>query len=376
MRTPVLLLIALTIGMAMNDGCMSAPTEHMSIEKQVKLSPGHQTMPYRMTRASNGDLVIFGSIGQVDYRPWATRLTPNGEVRWEFLEGGPDGWNDQSAKGQRFDSAIELPDQTMLFCGIKVVNKERLILLDRIGIDGSLKDERVIRPDRQKSSITGFDCVRWNDGIALIGGVSGYPAGTGWLAKLDWQLNLQWQKFDDQYVGAHAMEAADGGFFYINTFVRNPNGSKTSLLKLGPTGEIIARHALSDDASLVPVYPIEPRSDVRLALKIDTLKTEIIDLDDQLQGPTRVIKLHNAGVNKCLELRDGSIAIFGSQFHNGATAAITRVYKDGSSKGFVHEPPYESPWYYDAVVTGKKNEFAATRSVGLLQAVLEWISFN
>jgi hypothetical protein len=291
-RIPTPLLMALML--------LSGPSfsERLQIEKQVKLSPGHQVMPYRITRASNGDLVVFGSIGQVDYRPWATRLTPGGEVRWEFLEGGPDGWNDQSAKGQRFHSAIELPDQTMLFCGIKVVNKERLVLLDHLGVDGSLIDERVIRPDREKSSITGFDCIRWNDGIALIGGASGYPAGTGWLVKLDWQLNLQWQKFDDQYVGANVMEAASGGFFYINTFMSNPNGSKTTLMKMGPTGEIIARHALFDDDSPVPVYPVEPRSDVRLALMKDTLKTEIIDLDDQLSGPKRVIKLHNAGVNK------------------------------------------------------------------------------
>jgi hypothetical protein len=264
----------------------------------------------------------------------------------------------------------------MLFCGIKVVNKDRLVLLDHLGVDGSLIDERVIRPDREKSSITGFDCIRWNDGIALIGGVSGYPAGTGWLVKLDWQLNLQWQKFDDQYVGANVIEAAGGGFFYINTFMSNPNGSKTTLMKLGPTGEIIARHALFDDDSPVPVYPVEPRSDVRLALMKDTLNTEIIDLDDQLSGPKRVIKLHNAGVNKCLELRDGSIAIFGSYFHNIASAAVTRVYRDGSSERFPVEPEIGSPAYYDAVLTGNKRQFAAVRSVDFGHAVLEWISFQ
>jgi hypothetical protein len=85
---------------------------------------------------------------------------------------------------------------------------------------------------------------------------------------------------------------------------------------------------------------------------LSTLETEILRFDDQLRGPTGKLKLYNVGVKKCLELPDGSIAIFGSQFHNSATAAVTRIYKDGSSKGFLLESPYQSPWYEDAVFTG------------------------
>ncbi len=350
--------------------------EQMSIDRQIRLSPEHRVMPYHITRASDGDLIIFGSNNQVDFKAWATRVRPSGEVRWEYLQSGGNGWDDQSEKGQRYDTAIELPDHTTLLCGVKVVNFQRSVLLDRLGVDGTLIDERVIRPDWNKGSLTGFECVRWNDGIALIGGVSGFPSGTGWLAKLDWKLDLQWQKFDDLYVGSDVMETTGGGFFYLNTFQKTSTGSRNSLIKMGPTGEVMARHSFSDDDNPAPVYAVVPRSNVRMALFNDTLHTEIIDLDDQLRGPTRVIKLHNAGVKKCLELPDGSIAIFGSQYHNGATAAVTRVYRDGSSRGFLVEPPYQSGWYYDAVLVGSDKQFAAVRLVDDGRAVLDWVSFK
>ena|SRR5580704_9124079 len=84
------------------------------------------TVPH-ITRASNGDLLIFGSNADLGFRPWAIRLTSTGEVRWEFLQGAADGWNDRKEKGQRFDSAVELSDQTTLLCGLQVVNYEMIL---------------------------------------------------------------------------------------------------------------------------------------------------------------------------------------------------------------------------------------------------------
>jgi hypothetical protein len=89
-----------------------------------------------------------------------------------------------------------------------------------------------------------------------------------------------------------------------------------------------------------------------------------------------MIELNNAGVKKCLELSDGSIAIFGSQFHGIATAAVTRLYKDGTSKGFLLEPQNQSPWFIDAAYTGHGTQFVAVRSTVDGGMVVEWISFR
>jgi hypothetical protein len=369
-------LMGLLMGIALNGACMSEPTEHMSIDRQIRLSPAHRAMPYGISRASNGDLIVFGSIDQMDFRAWATRVSSNGEVRWEFLEGGASGWEDKTAPGQRFYGVVELPDQTTVLCGIKVEKNENLVVLVRLRSDGTVIAERIVRPKWDRGFVTGVTCIRWDDGVALFGGVSGVPRGTGWFAKLDAGLNLQWEKLGDQYVSRDIIAASGGGYFLVNTFLPNPDGSKTSLIKMASTGDVVSRHAFSDDDGPQLICPVQPRAEVRVALFKDTLKTVIVDFDDQLRGPKHVISLHNAGVKKPLELPDGSIAIFGSQFHGTATAAVTRVYKDGSSKGFLVEPQKQSGWFYDAVYTGNRNEFAAVRSVDDLRAVLDWISFR
>ena len=103
-------------------------------------------MPYSVTRTSNGDVIVFGSNDQTDYRPWAARLSAQGEVRWEFLQGGPNGWEDRSASGQRITGAVELPDQATLLCGVVVLNKESTVVLDEISPDGKLITERRLVP--------------------------------------------------------------------------------------------------------------------------------------------------------------------------------------------------------------------------------------
>jgi hypothetical protein len=339
--------------------------EHMTIDKQIQLSTVHRGVtPYVVSRASNGDFFVAGAIEELGYRPWAMRVSPNGEVRWEFAAGESDRGTDRSVPGQRFNGVIELPDQTTIFCGTENENKRAIIVLDRIGIDGSLIEQRIVQPSRL---VTTFSCAKWNDAIVLVGGVFGTPAGTGWLAKIDAQLNLQWEKFSDDYANGDIVETAGGGLFLIS---RTGN-----LIKLGPSGDILARKTLPDGEQSL-VHPVASGSTVSVAMMLSTLETEILRFDDQLQGPTGKWKVHNVGVKKCLELPDGSITIFGSQFHNSATAAVTRIYKDGSSKGFLLEPPYQSPWYEDAVFTGNKNQFAAVRLVNSGQAVLDWVSFK
>ena len=41
--------------------------EQMSIDRQIKLSPGHAVQPNHITRASNGDLIIFGSNSELGF---------------------------------------------------------------------------------------------------------------------------------------------------------------------------------------------------------------------------------------------------------------------------------------------------------------------
>jgi hypothetical protein len=363
----------------MLDSCALQPAERMNVDRQVKLSPGHFMMPYQIRHAFNGDVIVFGSTDEFDTRPWATRLAANGEVRWDLVVGGPNGPPiDRSVRGQRFFEAIDFPDQSTLLCGIRRVDNHEVVFLDRVGSDGSLITEQLIRPTlptSDKGWIVGVTCARWNGTIVLFGGIAGFPRGTGWFAALNEKLEVQTEKLGDQFITHGLLAATAGDLFSIATDVPNPDGSNTSIAKFWKDGNIVARHALTSGDNPSFVYPAVPRAGLRLALFETTLKTEIVDLDDQLH-PKRKIELHNAGVKKCLELSDGSIAIFGSQFHGIATAAVIRLYKDGRSEGFLVEPRNQSPWFIDAAYTGQGTQFVAVRSTVDLRVVVEWISFQ
>jgi hypothetical protein len=350
---------------------LSAPAfaEHLSIDKQIILSPGHLAMPHIITRASDGDLIVLGSNDQADSRAWATRVAPTGEVRWEFIQGGPDGWNDHSAHGQRFYGAIEMPDQTTLLCGIKDINNTNTVMLVRLDKDGKLLSEALLPPVRDNVVISLYSCHKRSDGIVLMGSVSGQPAGTAWMAKLDWDFKLQWKKFSDDFGLGEFIETGD------SLTALGWHAQEYYVVKIAPDGEITAKHLLSaGEHHLVQTGTSDPA--VRIVTMVSTYQTEILDFDAQLRGPTHTLKLHNVGVKKCLGLPDGTVAIFGSQFHNGATTAVTRVYKDGSSKGFLVDPSIAYPWHNDAVLTGKNAEIAAVGRNYSSQAVLDWISFK
>jgi hypothetical protein len=142
-------------------GCARAPDEQMVIERQVRLSPGHfGVTPYGVTRTDDGDFVVFGAIGGgQDYRPWATRVSSSGEIRWDFVQGAPDGWSDRSVSSQRFFGAVELRDHTTVLCGLVMPERRRTVVLDHLRADGTLIEEQLIHPTTETGQLAGFNCA-------------------------------------------------------------------------------------------------------------------------------------------------------------------------------------------------------------------------
>jgi hypothetical protein len=364
------------LGAASGMALTAEASEALHIERQITLSPGHRVTPYNITRASNGDLIVLGSTDSVmNFRAWATRLAPSGDVRWDFIEGGPDGWNDHSVSGQRFYNAIELPEGTTLLCGNKVINKTRTVMLVRLDKAGKLLSEGLLPPVRDNAVVTLLSCHKRSDGIVLMGSVSGQPAGTGWMAKLDWDLNLQWKKFSDDFGGGEFIVTGDT----LTALGGSWHDPKYYVEKIGPEGDIIAKHPLPEGEHHL-VQGSETNRPVRIVTMISNKQTEVFDFDDHLRGPSHQLSLRNVGVKRSLGLPDGSILIIGaansSVFAAYPSAAVTRVYRDGRYDTFMVEPLHQSPWYIDAVLTGNSNEIAAVRQVGVEQGTLDFLSFK
>jgi hypothetical protein len=321
-------------------------------------------MPYGIVRVSNGDLIVFGSNDQMDHRAWATRFAPDGEVRWDFLESGD--------RPQRFYGVVELPDQTIVLCGSKTTTgNARIVLLVTLDKDGKLLSEKIVPPVREHSVISLSSCHRRSDGVLLVGSASGQPAGTGWIAKLDLDLNLQWKKFSDDFGNGEFIDAGD------TLIALGWHDQDFYLVKIGPSGDIINKHLLPEGehhlvkggASTLPL---------RVVTMLSNSQTEIWDFDDRLRGPSNTLRLHNVGVKAGLGLSDGSIAIIGaantSLLSTFPSAGVTRVGRDGRYKTFLVEPLHQSPWYIDAVLTGNGKEIAAVRQLGVEQGVVDFLS--
>jgi hypothetical protein len=343
----------------------------MKINREVALAPGHKALPYLITQASNGEFIVAGSTGIGDFRAWATRVDRDGKPLWEYVDGGPGAWNDLNGRGQRFHGAVDLPNQETLLCGIKSDTDHSLIgFLVRVRHDGSVIDQRRLTPSR-RGDVVGLVCTRWGDGIAIVGAITGRPAGTGWLVKLDAQGNIVWEKFDQYYGYGGAIQAPAGNLILIGG-----SGDDDSIVKINSEGEVLARHLRPKGESLL-VHPPTPRPGLRMGvMPPDSLGTEVVDFDDSLQGPSHTKKLDNAAIKKCLELDDGTVVLFGSQFHRSATtASVAVLHPDGSSSAYPIEPPNHSPWFIDAVPSGTAGEFATVRQVDGA-AVLAWISIK
>jgi hypothetical protein len=362
--------LGLLITLALTDGCAPAPDEKMVIERRVNLPSEHYPKPYGISRMSNGDFVVFGVTGRgvaTDYRPWATRVSVSGEKRWEFLQGG-------IAALQGFHSAFELDDHTIVLCGLINPERRSIVVLDHLRADGSLLEERLIRPNSPTGHLSLFNCSPWGHGIALAAGIffgSGDP--TGWLARVDEHLQVQWEQFNSNYNGGDLIQSGDDGLYMLSWA-----GADSFILNLGPTGAILARHGLPEGESHLVQRSNANRSGVAVVSMSPEDTTDLLEFDGQLRQ-TRRLTLHNVGVQKAVEPSDGTITIFGSQFHNGATAAVTRIYKNGSHRVFLPQPPHQSPWYSAAVASGANNEFAATRELfdgRTMQLLLDWISFK
>jgi hypothetical protein len=340
----------------------------MTISKEVILSPGHPVMPYLITRMSNGDYVVAGSINFDDTKAWATGIDAAGEVRWEFLDDAASGWNDFGVKSQRFYGVVELPEHGILLCGVKRIDNHQTAFLVRLRGDGTLIDERPLRPGNTGHP-SALRCIRWGDGIAVIGGLSGEPKGTGWLTKLDAHGDFVWEKFGDYFGYGDVMEAYGGGLFVICSPQR-----AMSIAKLDTRGELLGLHALEGEEWLL-AHPRVPQANARMAIMLSTPETEVVAFDDGLRHSTRIGQIRDVGIKKVLESADGAVVTFGSQFHGGATASIAVWHRDGEAKSYLLEPAHRSAWFYDAVPADGNSEFATVRVSGK-DAILAWISIE
>jgi hypothetical protein len=375
MKTAILWALSFVASVGLSCSCLA---ESLSIERQVTLSAPHPIKANSIIRANDGDLLILGSTDDVGSRAWATRLGRMGQPRWDFVGPSSEVFRGRLINDQSFVGAIDLPNQQTLLCGHMPANNRRTAVLVRLAPDGSLISETDVPAVKDNSVITVYSCHKTPDGILLVGGASGSPAGTGWMVKLNWDLKVMWTRFSDDYGTGDYMDAPD----HISAV--GWHGPEYFVEKTAMDGSLVAKYVLPIQQTPTLVQSAGDDPNIYIAIFESNNLTEVWTFDDKLRGPSRKLRLHNVGVKKAIELADRSILMLGSKNIGSLTpipvAAITRVARDGSYKTLVIEPRGQSLWYDDGILIGNGNEVAAIRQgapqLGGRQTIVDWIALK
>jgi hypothetical protein len=151
-----------------------SPPETMRVVRQIDevspnpnaLSPQHKVHVNAIARVSNGDFIVTGGNTSLKIQPWAARFSSDGHLRWEFLDGSPEGWNytsptmNQFSYNNEFFDAVELADGATLLCGNKLISRKPTAFLDRLDATGKRIDERLLTPP-EDGVPGGSRCLPW-----------------------------------------------------------------------------------------------------------------------------------------------------------------------------------------------------------------------
>jgi hypothetical protein len=353
--------------------------EKMEIDRTIILrsgSPSNQFPPgaYQILRADDGDYIVSGAVNLSDTEAWATRLDPNGQSRWQFIDGPADAWKSGAPNLNRFVGAIILPDNSTLLCGTThLASHKSAALLVYISAEGKLIKEIQLVPKGFEQASLG-SCFKWSDGFGLLGVAREPSPGTenakaaGWLCKLRFPGTIVWNKFDDNFISSDVIETPEHDLLIMTS---NYKGTKIS--KVDQEGIVKQEHGVADDAYFM--RPMVPASRVRVGYMVDTFHTEFSEFDQDLRGPVHVMKVDNVGIKKGYALADGSLIVFGSNFRSNAAPNIARVYKDGRFTNFAVASPMEAGWINDAVPTGSPNQYVYVRIAGE-NSVMSWVTVH
>ena len=222
---------------------------------------------------------------------------------------------------------------------------------------GELLEERSFRP-AEEGYAGSIQCFRWGDGVALSIGLGRILRATGWLIKVDIEGEVQWDKYGDLYSATDHTETPVGQLWLLSNEEKG-----LALNTLDSEGNLLRKSTASvPDGALWLVHTLTPQ--ITQVIVTTDEGSILLTFPADLVSPPHTTSLKNVFAHKAYELTDGSVAIFGNERRRGATASITRVFKNDKRQSYVFDPLYASQWIVDAVPAKGINEFVTIREIG------------
>jgi len=323
-----------------------------------------------LTAVPDGGFVLAGY-------SWAVATDANGGVLWRYADPDADPTH-ETYRQSEFHGVVPLNSGNILLCGVERTANESAALLTILNSAGHLVEKRLIQPPGpDKYAAVRFErCLRWGDGVAVIGSMAKDLTRFDWLMKLDGNGAKQWDLFDHQLMGFDAVESVNH-----NLVMASIGAVKTKLVQVNPQGHIV----LTKDFAGFPDNMLRsavPASTLQVITNVNREDNEVFTLNDKFEqiAPSRPIKFPITADARAWVLWDGSIAVFGHVFAQpGAdrsfVARIAMRERPDEMLAFALPNPQSTSFrMYDAVPISERT-FVAVR--GLNNSVaLSWVTFK
>lgn len=340
----------------------------------IKDESGLLPEPQVISKTEGGGFVIAGSLG----RAWAVKTDAAGKVLWRHLQDKPlaDG-----GYATTFTGAVSMPDGSTYLCGNMYEPPAGYTpsLLMHLDAAGHVINEQLFVPQKRSERGLGYfdSCIRWGDGIAIVGHVlhvGGHVDGLEpnidqcyWLFMLDANGKVKWEKQIPTTSGISRakslMVAPDSSLIFVGDEM-----GETELFRISETGELAATKKLI--GSFQFVRSVAPDGILQVYGYVDHLSTAIIfNARFEEVGRAQGTRASDFYANLVFRMPDRSLVlfgravhVFGEQFASGI-AHVDSTLQSVKKLELVHAPFYDGGSIDAALPTGKEGEFLTAKKL-------------
>jgi hypothetical protein len=306
------------------------------IDKQVWVEglDGHVKA---IARSSSGGFVVAGYLGT----GWAVATDAQGNALWKYVSPLDEDLvlPSPAFSHSEYHGVVPLANGNVLLCGEKYTKAHHTVAsITILNGMGELIEERqeFTNEDRDYTSSSIYRCVRWNDGVAVIGSTQDGPAKSFvWLMRLDGNGAKQWQKpLDAGTVSVDSSSVADRNLVLARISI-SPATTAFTLAEYNDKGDVLATSAPIIGSFPYFLRPVAADQGIALLDHFDLSNTlQLHTLDGRLAQLEKPIQV--AVVNFDLQegfgyrLPDHSLLLFGrTATQSGDRGSIEWIGKRG-----------------------------------------------
>lgn len=300
--------------------------------------------PRAMERAYGGGYILAGSTGE---KGWAAKTDANGKVLWNYYTSLREQKVSIPGHGHNFDGipayhgAVSMPDGSVFLCGQMprpYSSGKPRGLITHLDSNGHLLKEELIAPEGK--SIYSFEgCVRWRDGVAIIGSDMHFlptaNAQSGpttesyyWLVFLDSSGKIRWEKVImssclscGSFTGSIVLLAHESELIFSAT-----DNKESEVIKVNLDGNLVARKQIHGQYRLV--RSINPSNSLQIwGTEINKPLSTLISLNEHLDvlQKTEGAPRGDFFPNAIYRMPDQSFLLFGEAKHSSPYYARTGI---------------------------------------------------